>query len=173
MTHHPDRRDFLRTLTTAALTATTAGLALSHRSSAAQKKSLLVFTKSSGFEHEVVKRKDGKLSIAETVITDLGEKNGFEVTCSKDGRIFDSKDFQAHQAVFFFTTGDLTQSGTDKNPPMSPAGKQALLSSIEQGRGFVGSHPASNTFHTPPDPSYLSNRSYHPAPPSHLYHRYL
>src|SRR5258706_1256518 len=158
MTPHPDRRDFPRPLPTAALTATTAGLALSHRSSAEQKKSLLVFTKSSGFEHEVVKRKDGKLSIAETVITDLGEKNGFEVTCSKDGRIFDSKDFQAHQAVFFFTTGDLTQSGTDKNPPMSPAGKQALLSSIEQSRRFVGCPADSHTVHTPPDPSDLSNR---------------
>jgi len=158
MTHNPDRREFLRTLTTAALTATTAGLALSRQSFSAPKKSLLVFTKSSGFEHEVVKRKDGKISIAETVITDLGEKNGFEVNCSKDGRIFDSKDFHAHQAVFFFTTGDLTQSGTDKNPPMSPAGKQALLTSIEQGLGFVGCHAASDTFHTPPDPSDLSNR---------------
>src|SRR5260370_11464427 len=126
MTHHTDRREFLRTLTTAALTATTAGLALSHRSSAAQKKSLLVFTKSSGFEHEVVKRKDGKLSIAETVITDLGEKNGFDVNCSKDGRIFDSKDFQAHQPVFFFTTADLTQSATAKNPPRPPAATQPL-----------------------------------------------
>src|SRR5258708_40098479 len=153
MTHHTDRREFLRTLTTAALTATTAGLALSHRSSAAQKKSLLVFTKSSGFEHEVVKRKDSKLSIAETVITDLGEKNGFEVTCSKDRRIFHSKDFQAHQAVFFFTTGDLNQSGTDTNPPMPPPGNQALPTSIEQGLGFGGCRAAGDTFHAPPDHS--------------------
>jgi hypothetical protein len=158
VTHRHDRREFLRTLTTAALTATTAGLTLSPRSFAAPKKSLLVFTKSSGFEHEVVKRKEGQLSIAETVVTELGNKNGFDVTCSKDGRIFDSKDFSAHQAVFFFTTGDLTQSGTDKNPPMSPAGKQALLTSIENGLGFVGCHAASDTFHTQPDPADLSNR---------------
>ena len=158
MTHHSDRREFLRTLTTAALSVTTTGLALSHRSFAASKKSLLVFTKSSGFEHAVVKRQGDKLSIAETAITELGKKNGFDVTCSKDGRIFDSKDLHAHQAVFFFTTGDLTQSGTDKNPPMSPAGKQTLLSSIEQGLGFVGCHAASDTFHTPPDPADLSNR---------------
>jgi type 1 glutamine amidotransferase len=124
----------------------------------APKKSLLVFTKSSGFEHAVVKRQDDNLSIAETAITELGKKNGFDVTCSKYGRIFDSKDVHAHQAVFFFTTGDLTQSGTDKNPPMSPAGKQALLSSIEQGLGFVGCHAASDTFHTAPDPQDLSNR---------------
>jgi type 1 glutamine amidotransferase len=158
MTQYSDRREFLRTLATAALTATTAGLALSHRSFAASKKSLLVFTKSSGFEHAVVKRQGDKLSIAETAITELGKKNGFDVTCSKDGRIFDSKDLHAHQAVFFFTTGDLTQSGTDNNPPMSPAGKQTLLSSIDQGLGFVGCHAASDTFHTAPDAADLSNR---------------
>jgi hypothetical protein len=158
MIQNPDRREFLRTLTAAALTATTAGLAFSHRSLSASKKSLLVFTKSSGFEHAVVKRQDGKLSICETVVTELGAKHGFDVTCSKDGRIFDSKDLHAHQAVFFFTTGDLTEEGTDKNPPMSAAGKQTLLTSIEQGLGFVGCHAASDTFHTQPDAKDLSNR---------------
>ena len=158
MTHRSDRREFLRTLTTATLTAASSSLAFSDQSFSAPKKSLLVFTKSSGFEHEVVKRKDGKLSIVETAVTELGGKSGFDVSCSKDGRIFDSKDFQNYQAVFFFTTGDLTQSATDKNPPVSPAGKQTLLASIEQGLGFVGCHAASDTFHTPPDPADLSNR---------------
>jgi len=158
MMHRQDRREFLRTLSTAALAATTSGLALSQESFGANKKSLLVFTKSSGFEHAVVKRKDGNLSIAETAITQLGAKHAFDVTCTKDGRIFDSKDLHAHQAVFFFTTGDLTQPATDKNPPMSPAGKQTLLTSIENGLGFVGCHAASDTFHTAPDPDDLSNR---------------
>ncbi|HLZ92176.1 MAG TPA: ThuA domain-containing protein [Candidatus Acidoferrum sp.] len=153
-----NRREFLRSLTTAALAATSASLSLSKQDFSAQKKSLLVFTKSSGFEHEVVKRKDGKLSIAETAVTELGAKHGFDVTCSKDGRIFDSKDLHAYQGVFFFTTGDLTQSATDKNPPMSATGKQTLLSSIESGLGFVGCHAASDTFHTQPDPQDLSNR---------------
>ena len=148
-----DRRAFVRTITAA-----TACLTLPHRLFSATKKSVLVFTKSSGFEHAVVKRQDGKLSICETVVTELGAKNGFDVTCSKDGRIFDSKDFHAYQTVFFFTTGDLTEEGTDKNPPMSAAGKQALLTSIEQGLGFVGCHAASDTFHTAPDAKDLSNR---------------
>src|ERR1700674_5961364 len=113
MTHRSDRREFLRTLPTATLTASTASVGLPDPAFPAPRKSLLVFTKSSGFEHEVVKRKDGKLSIAETAVTELGKKNGFEVNCSKDGRIFDSKDLHAHQAVFFFTSGDLTQVGTD------------------------------------------------------------
>src|SRR5258708_37103393 len=110
MTHHFDRREFLSPLTTATLTAATAGLALSHPSLPAPNKSLLVFTKSSGFEHEVVKRKDGKLSIVETAVTELGKKNGFDVTCSKHARIFDSKDFTNYQAASFLPTAVLTQS---------------------------------------------------------------
>ena len=153
MTYRSDRRTFLQNIAAAG-----ACLSLPPRLLPAQTKSLLVFTKSSGFEHQVVKRRGDNLSIAETVITELGKKNGFAVTCSKDGRIFDSKDFHAHQAVFFFTTGDLTQSGTDKNPPMSPTGKQTLLTSIEQGLGFVGCHAASDTFHTLPDTPDLANR---------------
>lgn len=153
MNRHSDRRDFLRSVAMA-----TAGVALPARLLSTGTKSVLVFTKSSGFEHEVVKRSGNQLSIAEEVVTEIGKKNGFEVFCSKDGRIFDSHDFHAHSALFFFTTGDLTQAGTDGNPPMSAAGKQALLSAIEQGLGFVGCHAASDTFHTPPDPKDLSNR---------------
>ncbi len=150
MTHRSDRREFLRTLTTATLTAASSSLALSDQSFSAPKKSLLVFTKSSGFEHEVVKRKDGKLSIVETAVTELGGKSGFDVTCSKDGRIFDSKDFHNYQAVFFFTTGDLTQSATDKNPPMSLAGKQTLLTSIEAATRVCRPPTSSSTIHPSP-----------------------
>jgi len=60
--------------------------------------------------------------------------------------------------VIFFTTGVLTEEGTDKNPPMSPQGKQTLLDSVSHGLGFVGVHAAADTFHTQPDPKDLSNR---------------
>ena len=148
-----ERRRFLRN---AAIS--TIGLALPKNLFSAGKKAVLVFTKSSGFEHQVVKRVNGGQSIAETTITELGKKNGFEVTCSKDGRIFDSQEFRKYSALFFFTTGDLTTAGTDGNPPMSPAGKAAMLNAIEGGLGFVGCHAASDTFHTQPDPQDLSNR---------------
>jgi uncharacterized protein len=125
---------------------------------AATKKSVLVFTKSSGFEHEVVKIKDGKPSILENAVITLGTKHGFDVTATKDGSVFDSSDFHKYAAVLFFTTGDLTTVGTDKNPAMSPQGKQSLLNAIQGGMGFVGIHAASDTFHTPPDPPDSSNR---------------
>lgn len=136
-----------------------AGLALPKELFAAKKKSVLIFTKSSGFEHEVIKVIDGRPSILEQAVKGLGEQHGFEITATKDGRVFDSPDFRKkYSAVLFFTTLDLTKTGTDKNPPMSPAGKQALLDAIHGGLGFVGVHAAADTFHTEPDPEDLSNR---------------
>ncbi len=136
-----------------------AGLALPKELFAAKKKSVLIFTKSSGFEHEVIKVIDGRPSILEQAVKTLSEQHGFEVTATKDGRVFDSPDFRKkYSAVLFYTTLDLTKAGKDGNPPMSPAGKQALLDAIHGGLGFVGVHAAADTFHTEPDPEDLSNR---------------
>jgi hypothetical protein len=140
------RRDFLRTTAAAG-----ASLALTRNLLASSQKSVLVFTKSSGWEHDVVKRVDGKLSLVETTVTELGKKGNFDVVCSKDGRIFDSSDFAGFRTVFFYTTGDLLESGTDKQPPMTAAGKQKFLAAIHDGKGFVGVHAASDAFHTKPD----------------------
>jgi type 1 glutamine amidotransferase len=148
-----NRREFLRA---AALTG--AGLAMGNRLKAAVNKPVLVFTKSSGWEHEVVKRVGGKPSLVDDVITDLGNRHGFKVGVTKDGRIFDSKEFHNYAGLVFYTTGDLTTLGTDGKPAMSAKGKQALLDAIRNGMGFVGIHAASDTFHTPPDPKDLSNR---------------
>lgn len=148
-----NRRRFLRA---GAMTA--ASLALLSDLFAAKKKSVLVFTKSSGFEHDVVKTTGGKPSILENAVAMLGVKHGFDVTATKDGRVFDSTDFRRHAAVLFFTTGDLTTPGTDKNPAMSQQGKQSLLDAIQGGLGFVGVHAASDTFHTKPDTPDNANR---------------
>jgi type 1 glutamine amidotransferase len=146
------RRDFLRTSAAAG-----AGLLLS-RSARAKNKSVLLFTKSSGFEHAVIKVTDGKPSIVENAVREMAAKYKFDLTASKDGRIFDSKEFHDYAGVIFFTTGVLTEEGTDKNPPMSPQGKQSFLDAVHNGLGFVGIHAATDTFHTPPDPEDLSNR---------------
>jgi uncharacterized protein len=148
-----NRRHFLKTAALAS-----AAITLPKPLAFPSSKSLLVFTKSSGFEHSVVKRNDGKLSIAETTVTELGKKHAFQVQCSKDGRIFDSSELHSFQGVLFFTTGDLTQSGTDKNPPMSGQGKQTFLEAVRGGLGFTGVHAASDTFHTQPDSADLSTR---------------
>ncbi len=153
MSHQITRRRFVEIGAVTGLS-----FALPSGTLAAAKKSVLVFTKSSGFEHDVVKLKDGKPSIVDDAVSSLGQKYGFEVTTSKDGRIFDSPEFHKYAAVVFFTTGDLTTVGTDKNPAMSSKGKQVLLDAIHGGMGFVGIHAASDTFHTQPDPQDNSNR---------------
>jgi len=147
------RREFLRTVAMGS-----AGLALSSRLSAASKKSVLLFTKSSGWEHDVVKTTPGNPSVVERCVRGLAAKYGFEVNATKDGRIFDSPELHSYAAAFFFTTGDLTTPGTDKQPPMTAAGKQALLDAVHGGLGFVGAHAAADTFHTPPDTEDLANR---------------
>jgi|SRR5579864_658416 len=147
------RREFIEAATLAG-----AAVACPANVLASGKKSVLVFTKSSGWEHDVVKVRDGRPSTVDQAVESLGKEHGFNVTTSKDGRVFDSPDFRNYAAVLFFTTGDLTTAGTDKNPPMSPQGKQALLDAIHAGLGFVGVHAASDTFHTKPDPEDNSNR---------------
>jgi type 1 glutamine amidotransferase len=153
MNEFSSRREFLRTATL-----TGAGLALSSPLLGAANKSVLVFTKSSGFEHAVVKKVDGKPSLVDDTINELGNKHGFSAGVTKDGRIFDSKEFHSYAGVVFFTTGDLTTMGTDGKPPMSAKGKQALLDAVRDGMGFAGVHAASDTFHTLPDPADRSNR---------------
>ena len=124
-------------------------LVASHATAAdAQSKKILFFTKSSGFEHSVITWKNGRPSHAEKVLTELGTKNGREFTFSKDGSKFGKDYLGQFDAVFFYTTGDLCSPGNDKEPPMTPEGKQALFEYVRAGRGFISTHSASDTFHT-------------------------
>ena len=122
-------------------------LAAALTASAAPKK-ILFFTKSSGFEHSVISWKNGRPSFAEKILLDLGAKNGWEFTFSKDGSKFSPEYLAQFDAVFFYTTGDLCSEGTDQQPPMTPAGKQALFDFVRGGKGFIGTHAATDTFHT-------------------------
>ena len=113
----------------ALITAGAAGLvgaALPHAGAAntrdPKKRSVLFFSKSSGFEHDPVKRQGRRPSLAEKILTEIGKRRGFDVVATKDGRVFDG-DLARHDAFFFFTTGDLTQTGSDGTPPMSEIGR--------------------------------------------------
>jgi type 1 glutamine amidotransferase len=111
------------------------------------KRRILFFTKSSGFEHDPVKRNGPAPSLSELTLSAVGKKHGFEIVATKDEHIFDG-DLAQYDAFLFFTSGDLTEGGTDAMPPMSALGKQALLSAVREGRGFIGVHSASDTFHS-------------------------
>ena len=110
---------------------------------------ILFFSKSSGFEHDMIKKQDGQLSKAEKILAGLGEKNNIEFTFTKDGGVFTPENIAKYDAFFFYTTGDLTEPGSDKNPPMSKEGKAAFLQAIANGKGFIGTHSATDTFHSP------------------------
>ena len=112
------------------------------------KRKLLMFTKSAGFEHSVAKREGDKLSHNERIMTDLSRDHGFEIVCTKDGAVFDS-DLDQYDAFLFYTTGVLTEQGTDKSPPMSAKGKERLLAAVAGGKGFLASHCGADTFHSP------------------------
>src|SRR5688500_14831618 len=170
---HPDmnRRDVLKAAGFAA-----AGLALSPfaaaQNAAAERKKVLFFTKSQGFQHSAItrpKKDPQKLAFAEQLLTDLGAKHGFDVTCSKDGTIFSPENIAKFDVFAFYTTMDLTKEsnkydtmkGPDgknvpdpskllhREPAMPPGAKEAFLEAIKNGKGFIGFHSATDTFHTP------------------------
>lgn len=123
-------------------------LALAAVAVAAPTKKILFFSKSSNFEHSVVKERAGQPSWAQQVLSELGPKHGLEFTFSKDGSKFSKEYLAQFDAYFFYTSGDLLSAGKDGNPPMTAAGKQALLDAIAGGKGFIGTHSAADTFHT-------------------------
>jgi type 1 glutamine amidotransferase len=136
------RRSFFRVASAAALTAFPAAWGAGER-----KYKILYFTRSAGFEHSVVKRQGGQLSHSEKLLTEMGRKAGFEVECTKDGRVFDGN-LDPYDAIAFYTSGDLTQPGGDGSPPMTPRGKQRLLEAIAAGKNFIGFHAATDSFHS-------------------------
>ncbi len=112
-------------------------------------KKILFFSKSSGFEHDMIKEENGKPSAAEKILVELGRKNNLQFTFTKDGSVFTPQNIAQYDAFFFYTTGDLTEPGEDDNPPMSKEGKAAFLEAIHNGKGFIGTHTATDTFHSP------------------------
>jgi type 1 glutamine amidotransferase len=142
-----NRRDALKLLGLTAVTASAfpAGWIRGEEKGA---RKILYFTKSVSFQHSVVARKGDALSHSEKIFTDLGKKHGFEVTCTKDGGVFDG-DISGYDAFVFYTAGNLFEVGKeDKAPAMSPKGKEALLAAVKGGKGFVGLHAATDSFHS-------------------------
>jgi uncharacterized protein len=110
---------------------------------------LLFYHRSAGFEHPVIKVEDGKPCYVETVLRHICDQHDWELVSTKDGDIFTPENIAKFDAFLFYTTEDLTNpKATDGSKPMSREGKQALLEAIHNGKGFVGFHCASDTFHS-------------------------
>jgi len=110
----------------------------------AAKKRLLVVTESKGFVHDVVNRKNQPTNLVEQVLTELGDKTGdWEAVCTQDSRTaITAENLAKFDAVFFYTTGEL---------PLSDTQKADLLQFIRSGKGFAGSHCATDTFYKWPE----------------------
>jgi len=81
--------------------------------------------------------------LVEKTLMELGDKNGFEVVCSQDSRQeITAENLSRFDAVFFYTTGSL---------PLSDTQKADLLQFIRSGKGFAGSHCATDTFYNWPE----------------------
>lgn len=111
----------------------------------------LLFTKSAGYEHSVIQRKGANPSHLAKSLSPIFAERNLELVESKDGTQFDSSTIGTFSGFIFYTSGDLTTPGNDKQPPMSAQGKQNLLDAIAAGTPFIGLHCASDTFHSPAD----------------------
>lgn len=162
---NPNRRDVLKTagVMTASIMAGALGWPVRAAETNAPRRKVLFFTKSSGFQHTVIKRDKGdELSYAEQILVDLGKQHGYDITATKDGRYFTPERLAEFDAAVFYTTGDLTTPGLDRQPPMPKDGPETLIKWVESGRGFLGLHSADDTFLTPVDASLRDNGPIHP-----------
>ena len=116
------RREILKLATLAGL-CTVGSAPVLGRPSAAGMRRVLYFTRSAGFEHSVVQRRAALLSHSESLLIEIGRKAGFDVECTKDGRVFDGG-LDAYDVIAFYTSGDLTQPAKDGSPAMTPQGKR-------------------------------------------------
>jgi type 1 glutamine amidotransferase len=106
----------------------------------APKKRLLLVTESRGFVHSVVNRGKNPLCTVEKTFLELADKNKFfGVDCTQDARAaIEGDNLKKYDAVFFYTTGEL---------PLSAAQKSDLLGFVRNGKGFGGSHCATDTLY--------------------------
>ncbi|MCH7990543.1 MAG: ThuA domain-containing protein, partial [Planctomycetes bacterium] len=106
-----------------------------------------MLTESRGFEHSSVKRRDGKLSVAEVAITQLGQQTGlFTVNCTQNSAAdFTKENLKNYDLVIFYTqsSGALPIKQKDADYFVNDWLKQ-------KGHGFIGFHSATDTFRSNP-----------------------
>ena len=138
------RREFLLD---SALAAVAFSTFLPVASAAGKTKKILYFERTTGFIHPPTIYEADGVSAAGKRLKKLGEKFNCEVVCSKDGSIFDG-DLDQYDAFIFYTCGNLDKpGGPDKQwPCMSDAGRDKFFAAIQNGKGFLGIHSATDTW---------------------------
>lgn len=108
---------------------------------------VLLLTKSSGFEHSVIKNDENGKNHVSTILKEMLEKDGGSLVTTKDARLINALTLERFDLVIFYTTGVLTTTGKDGNPPMSETGVAELTDWVQAGGGFIGFHCATDSFH--------------------------
>lgn len=99
---------------------------------------VLMVTQSKGFVHGSVKRKGDALAPSEVSVTEVGRDSGlFDVECTQDASVITPEKLKGVDLVFFYTTGAL---------PITPENFTAFLEWLREGKAFVGTHSATDTF---------------------------
>ena len=124
----------------ALVTTALAAMVFTTAQAGAAAKKLLVVTQSKSFQHGVVKRPaPDQLCLVEQQVKELGEKSGvFTADFSQDAiAVLTKANLAKYDALFFYTTGSLLPAGEPR---------EALLDFVKQGKGFIGTHSATDTF---------------------------
>jgi type 1 glutamine amidotransferase len=106
-----------------------------------KKRRLLYFTRSVEYEHSVIAPGADGMSHSGKVLQQLGQRIGFEVQCTKDGRVFD-EDLAQYDGIISYLCGDQSRPSVRKTPPVSPEGKKRLVDAVAAGKPFVALHSA-------------------------------
>jgi uncharacterized protein (TIGR03437 family) len=118
-----------------ALAATALCLGLLFPTAAIAAKRILYITHSAGFRHDSI-----RTSIE--ALEQIGRQTGsFEITATEDLSQLNAATLAQYDAVFFFTSGELA---------ISDSQKQDLLDFVRSGKGFGGAHSATDTLYTWP-----------------------
>ena len=104
---------------------------------------ILFVTKSFGFVHDVVRRKNGELSFAEKEVKKWADDSGlFTVDCTQDVPAdFTKENLRNYDIVMFYTTGDR------RSWPIDDELFDYFLNDWckQKGHGFIGVHSAADT----------------------------
>jgi len=114
---------------------------------------ILLLTKSSGFEHSVIKQDASGTSHVERILTPIAKEMGANLECTKDASKINADSLKKYDVVIFYTSGELTDVGEDGHPAMPSGGMDDLLAWIQDGGGFLGFHAATDSCRTGDSPT--------------------
>jgi type 1 glutamine amidotransferase len=97
---------------------------------------VLMLTATAGFRHD-------SIPAAREVLTSIGPANGFSITATEDLAAFTTSNLASFDVVMFAqTSGEL---------PFTTEQRSALIAFVNDGKGFIGTHSATDTLYEWPD----------------------